>query len=254
MSSVFVIIPGYGKPNETVKHQILAHNLARIRETYQWSRILVRICVYDDTEIPDYIASYSFIEIVREPGLPGDFLKRYATPEDVEDFDYVLILFDDILLQPSVDFEKMIEVKKYFNLDIVSPTLSLDSEYQFEYMRTVPREQNSCFLKITTCCELFCFLMDNRMYASYYEHIDPEINPWLWGLDMLLHYKFRYRVGMMNFMTMKHFYRQTCYHKHLHRDPFVGYNATIKKYGIDDDSVLTTQPSTLYWIMEPSRT
>lgn len=250
--SLFVLIPGFGAPHDNMKLQILQHNIKIITQTYPTAPVDFHICVYDDTTIPPNFHQNINITIHREPGLPGDFIKKFATPDIVRDYQYILILFDDILLLPGVDMAKIIKTKEYFALDIISPTLSLDSKYIYKYMLTNP--EAPFFLRIVPCCELFCCLYDNASYTKYYEHVDPAINPWLWGLDLILHYKLNMRVGLLNKMSMKHFFQSTCYDQHPTRSAFDGYAATMKKYDIDDDKVLIQQPESFYWIMESSRT
>lgn len=249
--SLFVIIPGFGKPNAGIKNQILAHNVSKIMKSYNWSKIKFRICIYDETPLSMLSDYDDYIEVVRGPGLPGDFIKNHATPDDVDSYDYVLILYDDILLLPSIDIKGMMQLKEFFKLDVVSPSLSLDSQYVYEYMRTHP--ENIYDLKISPCCELFCYFMDRDAYKRYYEHVDPVNNPWLWGLDLIVHYKLKLRIGIMNNMTMKHLFAQTCYKEYPTRDPRDGFNYTMTKYGVTPQE-LAAQPEAMFYIKQSSHT
>ena len=226
MSSLFVIIPGFGCPNLDVKTQILTHNISKLR-SYNWSKLTIRVCVYDDSPIPQKLSEV--VEVVRTPGLPGDFIHNFAKPDDLIEYDYILVLFDDILLLPNVDIASMIKLKEFFKLDIVSPTLTLDSKYVYEYMLTQP----------------------DKSFATYYQHVDPTNNPWLWGVDLVLYLKINLRVGLMNNMNMKHFFAQTCYNNHKTRNPQDGFAYTMKKYDVTAEE-LSKQPAAMFYIMQSS--
>lgn len=245
MPSLFVIIPGFGSPNLQVKKQVLRYNLERIR-SYPWSTVSVTICVYDDSDVTDM--SDPDITFVREKGVVGQFIKRHAPPDVVRTFDYILILLDDVLLQPNVSFENIIKNKELLRLDIISPTLSLDSKFVYKYMLTRP--DDAFDIKVTSFCELFCFFMDPAAYAVYYPHIDEVNNPWLWGLDLILWYIMGLRVGMCNHMTMKHFYYHTCYKDNPEHNPFEGFKSCMDKYGITDKMIFERVPCELYRITE----
>lgn len=250
MTSLFVIIPGFGEPHATVKSQILLHNIRKLC-SYKWTSLKVRVCIYDQTEIPTELYTHPCVDVqvCRSTGLPGNFIKRFAPPTDIEQY-HVLVLYDDILLMPDVDLEHMLRIKQYFSLDIISPSLTIDSKHVYRYMLT---EQNNDYdLKIGPCCELFCCLFDKESYKKYYEHVDPEMNPWLWGLDLILHKQFGFRVGIFNTMTMKHFFAQTSYISHLDKNPEVGYFNTMDKYGIDH-TILKDQPCAFFYIKQSSR-
>lgn len=234
-----------------IKRQILAHNIARIK-SHKWQQLVIRVCVYDDTDLTSIVELHPEVKIIHTPGIVGEFIKMYAPPSYVDTFDYVLLLLDDVLLQPNVDFAKMIFRKNTLGLDIVSPTKTLDSQFVYYYMLTRPDEDFN--VKITTMCEYFCFLMDPKSFAIYYSHIDAENNPWMWGLDLLVYFKIGLRVGMMNDMTMKHFYHKTCYDQHPERDPFEGLEHILKKNGITSIEEFRDSVCELYTIKESLRT
>jgi hypothetical protein len=247
--SLYVIIPGYGSPNASVKEQIFHHNIDRIMSTGSWNKVSVHLCIYDDTPSPMCDHPHVDFHVHREPGLPATFLKKFATPEHVATYEYVLIVLDDILLLPSVDFTQMIEYKRTFNLNIISPTLSLDSKFVYNYMLTDP--QRSYIVKITTCCELFCFLVDTASFLRYYTHIDPDNNPWLWGLDLILHKHMHMNVGMTNGMHMKHFFHSTSYSQHANINPHKGLVELLAQFG-ETEKTAADQKAVRYLIMEPS--
>lgn len=244
--SLFAIIPGFGQPQNELKNEILALNVQRIL-TGPWTSIQLTVCCYDDSSLPKLPNdSRLILREIREKGLPGNFLKRHASPEAVNNFDYILILFDDVLLFSNVYFQRMIYLYDWFQMDILSPSLTTDSEHVFKYMLTQP--QHSFEMKTTPVCELLCYFMKPKSYAKYYEHID-EANPWLWGLDMILERHIGLRIGILNRMNMKHFIKGEGYKTHPEESPYDGYSYMVKKYNEENDKAWTEQPAAQFFII-----
>lgn len=244
--SLFVIIPGFGEPQTELKKNILNLNVERILKG-PWTSVHLTVCYFDDTSLPELPRDDRLIvHEVREKGLPGNFLKRHASPEVVQNFDYLLILFDDVLLYGNVNFKRMMYLYDWFQLDILSPSLTTDSESVFKYMMT--QTEQPFELKTTPVCELLCYFMKPPSYAKYYDHID-EANPWLWGLDMILERHIGLRVGILNQMNMKHFIKGEGYKTHPNESPYDGYSYMVKKYNEENDKAWTEQPSTQFYII-----
>ena len=234
--SLFVIVPGFGAPHIEKKREILKSNLAILR-AHPWTSLEVVVCSYDSTESTE--DSTESIRWIHEKGVVGDFIRRHAKPTT----DYVMILLDDVELQPDVNFTLLLAFQRQFQFDILSPTLTRKSKYQFEYMRTNPFEPYD--IKVTACCECFCLFFPAASYRRYYALLSPE-NPWLWGLDMMLWKVFGFKIGMLNHMTMHHHYKGESYAAHL-PNPADGYLYEIKKYRVNNDD-LVNQPAEHYWI------
>ena len=282
--SLFVIVPGFGAPHTQKKLEILQSNLAIIR-SHPWTSLEVVVCAYDSETTYDMhprcsstyepigstydsestydmhprcsstyeplgsthdSESFPGVRWVEEKGVVGDFIRRHASAITT---DYVMILLDDVELQPDVNFTQLLEFQRQFQFDIVSPTLTRKSKYQFEYMRTNPFEPYD--IKVVACCECFCLFFPAAAYQKYYALLTPH-NPWLWGLDMMLWKVFGFNIGMLNRMTMHHHYKGESYAPHL-PNPAEGYQYEIKKYGVNNDD-LVNQPAEHYWItMNPLR-
>ena len=257
--SLFVIVPGFGAPHIEKKREILKSNLAILR-SHPWTSLEVVVCAYDtqesthdthvsthdthvsthDTHVSTYDSQESTpIRWIHEKGVVGDFIRRHANPTT----DYVMILLDDVELQPDVNFTQLLAFQRQFQFDILSPTLTRKSKYQFEYMRTNPFEPYD--IKVTACCECFCLFFPIHAYQKYRALLSPE-NPWLWGLDMMLWKVFGFKIGMLNRMTMMHHYKGESYAAHL-PNPAEGYQYEIKKYNVNNDD-LVNQPAEHYWI------
>jgi hypothetical protein len=250
MSSLYVFIPGFGAPHLQIKRQILRYNVARIL-AHPWSKVDFGICVYDDSDVDGILPHGT--TVIRHPGVVGEFIKQHANPEMMQDYDYVLMLLDDVLLQPDVDFEKMIQYKRRLRLDILSPCLTLDSTYVHDYIVHDPTSDHD--IKISTYCAFLCFFMDVTSYATFYGYIDEVENPWMWGLDLMIHHVMGLHVGILNHMSVKHFFMLTCYANHPDKDPFAGMDKTFRKYGIKSmDEINYKLPCEYFRIRDTIRT
>lgn len=250
-SGLFAIIPGFGGPNVDTKIEILRLNLRAI-QAYTWQHLKLRICVYDDTQLPLAITNLPFVEVVREPGIVGEFLMRHADPSTIEPcFDTVLMLLDDVLLASPFPWDNIFKWKNEFHLDIMSPALTKDSKFVYPYMLQNTETSPAYTLRIMRVCEFFCYIMDRASYTRFYSHLDNN-NPWLWGLDLIMEKHLHLRVGIMNTVLMKHFYQGECYKCRPDKKPTDGYNYVLQKYGEDGDEALRNQQHTKYIIFQCS--
>lgn len=246
--TLHVFLSGFGAPHVEEKLRILKSNRSIIESSVKWSSIHYTICCYDDTNFEE-LEKDSCITIIRSKGIVGQFLKRYLVPETTStQYDYLLLLLDDVELQPNVSFAKMIDYLNYFQLDVLSPSMTRSSKHQFTYMLTDPSYDRP-MLKITSVLEYFCYFTTPRWYASYYETIEPDQNPWMWGLDMILYRQFKYRIGILNHMTMRHWYKNESYGLHPTINPHDGFMYILTKYGETHETV-SQQPSTFYYITD----
>jgi len=230
-----------GEPHLEHKLALLKSNLAILRTSM---RLKVSVCCYqpvptwDEPDVTWHV----------KKGIVGEFIMEFANPDAIQE-EYVMILLDDVELQPNFDGNKLIEYQKRFGFDILSPTLTRKSKYQFEYMRTTPGTEYQ--LKITPCCECFCMFFPHASYQKYYNLLTPH-NPWLWGLDMMLYKVFQFRIGMLNKMTMHHHYKGESYDGLV--DPSKGREYEFNTYH-QTEKELARQVSEHYWITEnPSHT
>ena len=247
--SLFVIVPGFGKPHISEKVRILQENVARI-DTFPWSRLVIKVCIYDPEailHIPTKLRNDERIEWIVQPGIVGQFIHAYASPSQTCGFDFVLIILDDIELQPNFDFQKLIQYHGMFGFDIYSPSLTLDSKYQFNYLLTKPESIAHIF--VVCACEAFCYFMPKSSYDRYYQHIEPKINPWLWGMDMCLYRCIGMKAAVINCMNMRHYYKNECYELRPDADPIVGRNHLLQKYDVTMDE-LVNQKAVLYYIID----
>lgn len=244
--SLHVFVSGFGSPHLAEKLRILKNNMSII-ERYGWSQLQYTICCYDSSDLTE-LEALPNVTVIRDPLIVGQFLKKYLVPNTPSTaFTYLLCILDDIELQADVDFGWMIQHTEMFDIDILSPSMTQDSKYQFPYTLHDPGISYPA-IKITSALEYFCYFMRPSSYKRYYEHLNGERNPWMWGLDMLLYRHVGMKPGIINHMTMKHWYKNENYSARLDADPCEGYNYVMERYNENTDS-LASQPSVLYVIL-----
>lgn len=247
--SLFVLISGFGPPHYEHKLQILENNLEKIC-SYKWTRLTIKICQYVSPrhfQIPQSLQEKYNLEVIYETGVVGEFIKRHANPVRLAPYDYVLILLDDVELL-SIDFEKMIKYQQDLHLDILSPTMTPDSKYQYPYM--LQDTNTTPHLKLTAVCEYFCMFFPLSAFTLYYQHITLD-NPWMWGLDLVLHKHVGLKVALCNEFTMKHWYKSESYGMRPDMDPAAGFHRCIARYG-ETPTQLSEQKAIRYLVFIPS--
>lgn len=263
---LFVCVPGFGSPHLAHKANLLRNNLTRILATSRpdtWSHVHVRVCAYEPEaagRARDVLASVQTSQlhlthdVVHEEGIVGDFLLRHARPEDVDAYDRVMFFLDDIEMREDWSTHELVRLQDFFHMDIVSPCLTPASPTPFAYMRkdvSVPSPfANAVCMKVTPACEFFCYLLRKDAYVSkYFPQLHPE-NPWMWGLDMLLHAHVGLRVGILNHVAVQHHYSGSGV-EHSDRPGSRGYEILFSRFGTSMDE-LARQPAILYWVVEPT--
>jgi len=214
--SLFVAIPGWGAPHIDQKGKILANNLQVIGRG-PWQRVTIRIFQYDASPAATAALAEALrsappgavVETVVGPGIVGEFLRTAVRPEDpaVAGADAVLLLLDDVELQPSVDLVAAERILSRFGPGVVVPALTPDSLHVFPHMvqRVEPYPEFHT-VTVTPVAEFFSYLMDVASYARYHGFFSAD-NPWMWGMDLILTRRMGLRVMLLNAMTVRHHFR-----------------------------------------------
>lgn len=203
---LFALIPGFGNPNWDVKVEILRKNVATVSTNSPFSDYLFYIIQYtEDQRLPQDLLDNPRIHVVHDRGILAKNIHKHASPDVISNFnpDYVMILLDDIELSEPFDWDHMINAQKQLNLDVVSPVLERRNMSYWPFMIKVDNPQ--LVGHVTTRCELFCYFMTPQAYETYYKFCDPK-NPWMWGMDFILHTHMQLRVGILNRVVMKHYF------------------------------------------------
>jgi len=237
---IYVIVPGFGAPNLAEKTRILVANLATLNATKPLeAKIVMHVHAYDESAVPEHES----ITVHRGPGIVGQFLRPHlhTSPKP----DYVMLLLDDVELMPNYRLDVAIDVTRTLGLDICSPCLTQDSPTYYAYMRTPMQSHNHEHehVRLTSACELFCYLMPHHSFVKYMEHLREDANPYMWGMDLLLVKHFGLRVGMMSFACAKHWFMQASYGGSL-GDTFKQFHDYLALYG-ETQASLATLPAVL---------
>jgi hypothetical protein len=241
---LFVILPGFGHPHADLKQHILASNLPLLL-AFPGS-VDIFLCQYSQ-DIDLQLHTHPSITVIKEPGIVAQFIHRHADPAVLvsQGYTHVMILLDDVQLNPrDFSWPTALTYLRDFHLDVLSPSLTQDSKYVFPWMLEQCHE--GTHLRIVPCCEMFCYLFPMASYARYYTYLDPESNPWNWGLDMMLHKVCRLTVGIANDLTMKH-YLVTQNHNTV-SSPYDQVVTYLKKYN-QSRELLSQQPTWFYKII-----
>jgi hypothetical protein len=238
---LFVLVSGFGGPHWEHKISILENNLRKIT-AHPWQRIHVRICQYDSHKIPERLVRQYNLDIIYGPGIVGDFIRLHARPDsrDLQGFTHVLLFLDDVEIQDDIDFEKLLTYQRDLSLDITSLSLTHDSQCIHKYML-----QQEVDVRVTTVCEYFWYLFPMSGYVKYYPHVSQD-NPWMWGLDLVLHKYLNLNVGILGKMTMRHWYMSTGYSLRPDVDPWVGFQRYLTRFNGETQETLAKQLVTRY--------
>jgi len=236
---LLVVIPGFGEPHAPLKRAILDHNIQLIRSTFVGD-ITLRIFNYGEKKGFEY--EHVQVEETVEKGVVGQFLYRFITSDYIESeqYDYVMILLDDIKLQNDVHVDTLIQFYNTYNYNIMSPSLTRTSKYEHEYMLSTQQPTIRCVNGL----ELFCYILNKESYIKYYSLLDEQ-SAWLWGIDLVLRHK-GFKCGIVDCMTIHHYIKNESYrpdlpdpHKEM-RDNFVRFDVVkADMFALIDDTIAT---------------
>lgn len=174
---ILLVYPGFGGHNIIHKQNLLINNLGKLKSN---EPIDIMVFSHSDDEL-ELLKNLPNVTIKYEKGVIGEFLFRHVTPEVVEKYSHVIISMDDIELLDDVD----IDVYTQENIDIISPSLSEDSQYTHSFMLNKKNQG----MESTPFLELFFYVMTVATYKRYYEIFIDENVSWLWYIDCILQMK-----------------------------------------------------------------
>jgi len=203
-SSLLVVIPGFGNPESSTKLRILRENIIKIKSSSTFSSVKFHIFQYDTNfEMPLDIINDPIITITKEIGIIGQFLYKYITPNYVNQYDYVLLILDDVEIL-DVNWNEILLMKTLLKYDIASCCLKEEIMSFWDFSRHLP--DKNIWIREQPICELFCYLLDNKTYERYYQFIDYE-NPWMWGMDLILKSHMNLNCAVFNKFIANHHIR-----------------------------------------------
>lgn len=125
----------------------------------------------------------------------------------VKEYDRIIVMLDDLHIQPNFNLEKIMNIQDEYNFDVISPTLTTDSKASHQFMKTCSGKDNNYVLS-TSFVEFFMYVMkpSDEAYAKWLSCFDKQTKC-MWGIDMILNVVLGLKLGLVNNMTMKHMYK-----------------------------------------------
>ena len=166
MLNILIVIPGLGEPYLNHKLEILHNNIKNIDNTIN-ANLTLMIFNYSSTKNNYNFVTKNKLCTIEYSGKNyiGQALYKYVKPEFVESFDYIFIILDDIELNSTFDLQRLIYNYNCHKIDILSPSLTLDSQYSHKHMLQDESPINT--IRLSTFLELFCYLMNPEVFKKY---------------------------------------------------------------------------------------
>jgi hypothetical protein len=211
--NILVIVPGFGGHNIEQKINIFQKNVNILSNTPENYNIEIEIFNFDciSYKLNNFETKRIKIRENLNKGIIGQFLFKYITPKFILNYDYIIILLDDIELDENTNFEKVIKNYVYYKYDIIS--FSIKKGWPFSHYVMIQNESNNEFIRQTNMVELFIYIMNKENYIKYYQLLDEKSN-WLWGIDFSLYYKY-FKLGIIDKYSVKHYYKGISYNSNL---------------------------------------
>jgi hypothetical protein len=206
---ILVAVCGIGDPNFDDKISACLCNIDVIKGTAPTeynNKIDFLFFAYDD-RLGGQLDDYSCCKIVREPGFVGGFIYKHLQQQMVQDYDKIIIMLDDIKLQPDFNLSKVMVLQDTYNFDIISPSLTTDSKINHNFMKTRELISEDCVLHVGYI-EFFMYVMNPaddsyaRWLSCFTEHTKT-----MWGIDIILSTELGLKLGLINSMTMTHMFK-----------------------------------------------
>ena len=149
----------------------------KIRRVFPESAFDFLIIGYDEADFGELSQG---IELIRDRGQKWRLIKKYLTPERVAGYEYVFMWDDDI---DPCDFDALefLEVLRRNELEVAQPSLTTDS-FSFHPITV----KSKCAIgRLTNFVEIMCPAYSAKTWPAIYNYIDPEINEFGWGYDLI---------------------------------------------------------------------
>lgn len=114
-------------------------------------------------------------------GVLVELLKTNPHNDKIKNYDYIIFILDDVLIQ-KFDIWEMIKIKEKYSIDIISPCI-----HNATHFRLMDNFQENTNLKITNAIEIYCIFVTSQIFLKYLNTHDIK-NKWMWGHDFMLGY------------------------------------------------------------------
>lgn len=186
--NLLIVIPGYGdvKGNINTKKFIIDKNLSFFlkplnEKSLKESKIIIKQfnCserLYSNSKFRDEITV-----LYENTGL-SEFLYEHIRPELVNQFDYVILILDDVeIVSKNITMKDILKAYEETGVDILSPSVS---NATWPYMNYKNKKKT---VRVLNTLEFYCYLMKPVSYQKYYKILKPY-NFFMWGYDLVLSY------------------------------------------------------------------
>jgi len=219
---LLLLIPGFGAPHAAEKIQFLRRRLLDLhaQSTSEGWTFDAWLFVYDDTSLDAVFdgdmppLSPDRVRVVRSKGILAEFLIDHCSPSTLREkgYTHVLVTVDDVEFV-NVPISTLRRIYDEHRLDILAPALTADSRTAHPHMRERPPVNNAMTTnnaavvigRIVNALEWFCYFVDLRGYERWWGVLDRN-SPWTWGVDLILHTHFDMRLGILDTVTVRHYY------------------------------------------------
>lgn len=206
---ILVAICGIGEPNFDIKLSSNIKNIDIIKQTapkHYNSNIDFLFFAYDDS-LQKNLIECDTVKIIRESGFVGEFIYRHLQPSMVSHYDRIIVMLDDIEIQQNFDLSTIIDIQDTYGFDIISPTLTIDSQISHEFMKTREELPDNSVMS-TRFAEFFMYVMKpySESYTKWLSCFDKHTK-YMWGIDNILNLEHGLKLGLMNGMTIKHLFK-----------------------------------------------
>ncbi len=157
------------------------------------------IFVYDNTEFNEDI--FKHCKFIRDAAhLRWEYMKQYATPDAVSDYEYIFCWADDLDLV-DFNYKEFIDIMKRNNLDMAQPALRTDVGYKSHPVCF--QDPNRKVGRITDYAEVMCPVLKKDSFLRW-TTIFVDWNGWGWGYDVFAKPLLGFKIGVIDCMPIIH--------------------------------------------------
>lgn len=207
---ILVVVPGTGNPNFEKKHECINNNFHLLEKTKPDNSIIdYEVICYDEKYHDLKFDKTLNVNVKRNSGFIGEHIFKEVKPEKTNNYDFTLIVLDDIQLQDNFNLHDMIKLQLKYDIDIFSPSLTEDSKVNHPHM--VTSKLNKGKLISQNQLEFFCYLFTTlkpnlkNSFKKWYKLFNEDTK-WMWGLDRAIVNCLNLKCVMHNDIHMKHLY------------------------------------------------
>ena len=190
---ILYYIVAYGKPNKKIKYELLNYNLTYIYNQIKTSLDVI-INIYTSSPELTSLKKKNFINkllVYEKKGVLTELFLTNPNNSLIKEYDYILFVLDDVKIV-NIDIMKMIEIKKKYNFEILSPKI-IKSSHSF-------MNKFSQGISVNNFLEIYFLLLTPKDFNTILSKHTIE-NKWMWGVDLLFGY-YNIKVGVVyNFIA-----------------------------------------------------